>query len=552
MSIMHSRYSDFPVPQHPSSDTILLGETDEDLIDPAEGKRRIERFPTSNSPPKSSTSTLRKSCYILHAALVVLHLCLAAVAIRHEEHKAIVAITAESNVLTTALSASLQAFYTLYTVILVYTTQRLAISRHISQRQPLTATHDAIGAWVGLGSALDSLRKQTKLATRPLGIISVTAYLLCTAGLHITSSSIMQFQNFNSSETVSIPTAHGWPDDAWFSAMVGEMTNSSLSNTWTTISSLAPVVGNISAVSTAGLTNGTIYDVLSPNTGIGNASVDAVTVTAHCGLLSGADCTDIIPTNLPWKDQVLFTGADQNTITFRVTTALNGNLTTLNKAVIPGNWSYMEPGPPSIVKYALLNTYLVTCNVSILPTEAIVDVQSNKLISITSQIPSSWPQWTAAYPSFPSAPLNESWAGYPFVWSSSPASDVTVLIRDALCVLAPVNTTCGYTLTTTESYLMQLIGLNTSQINPDAVDENAAAFDSDTTPTFTLSADQMENVLSQLLASAIWTAGTLGEANSGFDRSTGSANITQPTLAMRLNINWVPVSNSLVMLPVVG
>ncbi|KAG1876467.1 hypothetical protein DFJ58DRAFT_177250, partial [Suillus subalutaceus] len=55
------------------------------------------------------------------------------------------------------LSGSPQTFFTIYTAVLLFLTQRLAISRTLMRRVKLTTIHDISGAWAGLGSALSSV-----------------------------------------------------------------------------------------------------------------------------------------------------------------------------------------------------------------------------------------------------------------------------------------------------------------------------------------------------------------------------------------------------------
>jgi hypothetical protein len=62
-------------------------------------------------------------------------------------------------------------------------TQRVALRRDLLQPQSLTSLHDRTAAWLGVGSALNIVRKQRRAFSRTL----VTAvYLLCIFGLHNT------------------------------------------------------------------------------------------------------------------------------------------------------------------------------------------------------------------------------------------------------------------------------------------------------------------------------------------------------------------------------
>ncbi|KAH7920599.1 hypothetical protein BV22DRAFT_790915 [Leucogyrophana mollusca] len=535
----------------PRDKASLLGRTGADSLAGNKAKPK----PSSSS---AATCFLRQSCYYMHAALVFLHFCLVGVAIRHTERKAIVSISSNDTVLTTALSASLQAFYTLYATLLVYITQRLAISRGLFQYQTLTATHDGMRAWIGLGTACDCLWNQTKLATTPLKVFCVAIYLSCIAALHIASSSIMQFQNFNNTITTSVSTALGWPDNSWFSVAEYQTYNSSSTTTWNAISSVAPFVANLSGISTAGLTGSTVYDVLALNGGTGNATVNATTVNVQCGVITGGayNATSAVITFppspngfqqsfTPYIDQVIDFGSPGSNVVFMVTTALNASSALLETAAITLPWYHFESSTNLTAVPSVLNMYMVSCNVSIVQASATVDVQSNKLLAIGSPEPSFSSEWSAVSSDslFVSSdsPPNASWASYPF--SYAPTSNVK--INDAACV--GEGCTPQYSLNVAEVYFMQLLGLNATQINPylGAAAYNIPAYVSDTTPSSTLSASQMEIALSRLLASMIWTAGLLGEASGGFDRLTGSTAITQPVLQMRLNINWIPLSVAL-------
>ncbi|KAH7918204.1 hypothetical protein BV22DRAFT_1134774 [Leucogyrophana mollusca] len=462
--------------------------------------------------------------------------------------------------LTTALSASLQAFYTLYTALLVYLTQRVSLSRRLSQRQMLTTIHDVTGAWGGLGAALDGLWQQTKVVASPFGVLSVTAYLLNISVLHIASSSIIQFQTFNNTITASAPTAIGWP-------------NSSVNYAgfdWVTISSLAPSVGSLSGLGNAGLANGIIYDVLLDNTGIGNITVNATSINADCALVTGLICDGTGPsgqfrtqnnyifpsTFVPWKDQVLCYNllTAYNVLNFYVTTAIEGSAALLDRTTIPMNWTYYaSPGETSSsISSATVDMFWVTCNISLLRTSAIVDAQSNAFLGGASEAPVS-STWTSASPEsmldLTQEAANETWIWAPF--SSAPLIDL-----DPICSAIEANETiegystyspplsgCDYQPNMLDVYLMQLLGMNASQITPLLFNDPASL--SNTTPSFTLSVDQMEMAVSRVLAATVWTAGQLGEVGGGFDHSIGSATITRLVLETRLNINWIPLSFAL-------
>ncbi|KAH7920972.1 hypothetical protein BV22DRAFT_764658 [Leucogyrophana mollusca] len=422
----------------------------------------------------------------------------------------------------------------------------------------LTTIHDVTGAWGGLGAALDGLWQQTRVVASPLGVLSVTAYLLNISVLHVTSSSIIQFQTFNNTVTASAPTAIGWPDSSV----------NSVAFDWGTISSLAPSVGNLSGIGNAGLANGIVYDVLLDNSGIGNANVNATSINTDCALVTGLvynstvtpaqfrtqHGTNFVSTFVPWKDQVLCNtdaSTSANVLNFYVTTAIAGSAAVVDPSTIPMNWTYYaSTGVHPNISFATLNMSWVTCNVSLLRTSAIVDAQTNTLLSSSSEAPVS-SNWTFASPDwmFDDSRLtsNEGWFQVPF--NTAPLDDI-----DPICGASEANETvynaasglpnaCGYQPSMLDVYLMQLLGMDSSQINPFLVRD--PLYSSNTTPSFNLSVDQMEMAVSRVLATTIWTAGQLGEAGGGFDHPVGSATITRLVLETRLNINWIPLSFAL-------
>jgi hypothetical protein len=60
-------------------------------------------------------------------------------------------------------------------------TQRLALRRDLLRPQALTSLHDHTASWLGLGAALNVVRKRSGISSRA----TITAlYLLCIFGLH--------------------------------------------------------------------------------------------------------------------------------------------------------------------------------------------------------------------------------------------------------------------------------------------------------------------------------------------------------------------------------
>ncbi|KAG2344926.1 hypothetical protein BDR05DRAFT_989091 [Suillus weaverae] len=157
---------------------------------------------SKNPSENESESFSACTCYVLHGMLVMIHIVFVMSYIFHWEHRVTLPFTPmNTDFWPVVLSASLQAFYTLYTAVLVFLTQRLAISRALIRRLKLTAIHDISGAWAGIGSALSSVWKQADIPASLWATTAVTAYLVCISVLHVTSSTLLQFQTFNSSMT---------------------------------------------------------------------------------------------------------------------------------------------------------------------------------------------------------------------------------------------------------------------------------------------------------------------------------------------------------------
>ncbi|KAH7904204.1 hypothetical protein BJ138DRAFT_1119628 [Hygrophoropsis aurantiaca] len=229
----------------------------------------------SGSARNNTTKQLRALCYFSHGTIFALHIVVLVVYKFRAEHRITITTVTVADIVATVLAVSLQAFYTVYTAVLVFVTQRLALSYIFSRRQKLTSIHDIAEAWIGIGAALFGLWDQIKVKTSMRATIAVTVYLLSISALHITSSSIMQLQTFNATITVPISTTVGWPDESVDLASLA----------WSSIDPFIPATSQLATLSTAGISNSTIYDLVSRNSGFGEAIVNATTVSASCGLL---------------------------------------------------------------------------------------------------------------------------------------------------------------------------------------------------------------------------------------------------------------------------
>lgn len=485
------------------------------------------------------------TCYMLHAILVVIHVALVICYIFRWEHCVTLPYTqTNTDFWPVVLSASLQAFYTIYMAILLFLTQRLAMSRMLARRQKLTVIHDICGAWAGLGSALSSIWRQIEIPTSWWAISAVTAYLASISVLHITSSSLLQFQTFNTSMATSVPTKRGWPND-WTNININSFD-------WASIGTSLPVVGKLPGLVSVGLSNNTIYDIPQTNSIAANATVSATTISSSCGLLPnitysmGGGMISVnssiaqglgISTgaNYPWSDQVqvlqLYWIAPANYnlslapdpgVILMVSTLLNMEPSVQREVAVPVTWEISDPTNFSAVDQYVVEVYLVQCSLSSMTAEAVLDIQTNSLLTpISMSQPSrqweitQWPQWTSNdwQSGIGGALAYQVSSGYSFFSFSSPSIPSTV-----------------------DEYIMSLIGLNLSA-------EYFNVFRTGGYPlsTFTLSPDKLEAAIAQVTAQLIWTANQIGTSNGGLQFGSGTAYVNEQIVSLHLNINILPL-----------
>ena len=104
--------------------------------------------------------------------------------------------------------------------------------------------------------------------------LAVTTYYVCILVLHVSSTTIMQFEVFSSTRDNTAQSTLAWP--ASFDNNTYE---------WSVLSTLVPL-DQLPSLSTQGLVNNTVYDTPLVDSTSVNATVNATTIHANCGLLS--------------------------------------------------------------------------------------------------------------------------------------------------------------------------------------------------------------------------------------------------------------------------
>ncbi|KAF8836819.1 hypothetical protein BDN67DRAFT_973663 [Paxillus ammoniavirescens] len=359
----------------------------------------------------------------------------------------------------------------------------------------------------GHGSA-----SQTKVAASPSTILVILMYLGCISGLHIISSSMIQFQPSNVTMMITIQSTSTWPAPS--------VDFSSLE--WPVITSMLPTLSGLSA---NGLADSTLYDIPSLEYPFTRVVVNGTMVSAECGLLSNisavnttlddsgefnANVSGLGQISLPsfgTDNTVLFfslssPGAEPSCplcddyLSFSVSTAVEfGDLVIsdvvqdhTNGTFIDGDGKEVSIPTTSYYVACSLNTTNATYNLSLASGQLELPVSSsNDSIS-----------WT--------------------VWSPGGNAEFTTMLKPAFtnAYPSPVNISKSVQLSAVDVYMMSLLGINLAR----------------TADPGSLQRRDMENAISRVVAAVIWLAGEIGE----FQRTEVQSFPTYQVLALRLNV----------------
>ncbi|PBK60961.1 hypothetical protein ARMSODRAFT_1026046 [Armillaria solidipes] len=429
-------YNPFEDPQHPPTTPEYKTEVVNPLLF-TDGQ--VER-------PKKSWF-LHILCFTLHAVLIGLHVLLLFVWFTRFEHKVVVPIGQKSNILSTVIVQVSQLFATIYLSILIFISQQLATRRNLHTRQTLTATHDNMSAWTGLGAALMALWRQTTIAATVAGVFLVSAYFVCAGILSVTAPALFSLQPFNTSRHSVISTTLGPPNIS-----INNLGSSNPSSFWLDSTPVIPYLSHSDRISKIGLENGTLYDVLSNNNGEGDVFVNALTFNVTCGFVDGVSITPIPNTGNwsvdtvyddhvqpipvlapntfkwlpyynynfrdPWRHALFYTSAN-----ITDSDGSKGNLVSLKPPMQPG--TYMSPSR-KIVNYfdeaTVYTMQVIGCTITLINQTAVVDAQSHLLKRVYPsgrKTSSTWSQWNPE-----TIPANAT-------VSSSPDGATTIFGRDA-------------------------------------------------------------------------------------------------------------------------
>ncbi|KAG1853197.1 hypothetical protein DFJ58DRAFT_745974 [Suillus subalutaceus] len=388
------------------------------------------------------------------------------------------------------------------------------MSRMLARRQKLTVIHDISGAWAGLGSALSSIWRQIKIPASWWAVSAVTAYLASISVLHITSSTLLQFQTFNTSTKTPVLTTQAWPTD-WASL------NTVVAN-WAPIVASLPVVSQLPGLVSAGWSNNTVYDVPQTNSTTGSAAVNATTISSRCGLLPNI-------THSVNAGTVQVSGPDTPPgVVLMVSTLLDIEPSVQQEVAVPVTWEMRNQTYPSGVPY-VVEVYFVQCSLSAVTAGAVLDMQTNILdnpLSVSDSQPSmqweitQWSQWTSNS------------------WQSTIASVLASNVSDGYSFYSFAGNSTSQP-SIADAYIMSLLGLN---LEVESYMQESQGVDP--VSNFTLSPDKLEAAIAQVAAQLVWTAGQVGLSNGGceeYDYGGSAAYIDEQIISLRLNINLLPL-----------
>ncbi|KAJ3528628.1 hypothetical protein NM688_g7973 [Phlebia brevispora] len=240
-------------------------------------------------------------CIVLHAVLVLIYVAILATHHAGVYDRPLQLSSGTARTVTTIVS---QLFTIVYCAILMLLTQRITLQEFTKRPQTLTAIHDKTSAWLGLGSSLQTLGRQAKLAADFLGVSMITLYLLLIFIVHTTLPGIYGVT------TQNVTIFHAYP------TMLARQLNASNVFGGYAVSSFDPYaileVYSMLNVTTAGVADSMIYDIIPV---VENAANDGVLVNATTFSVDCALIPDVVQTKF-WPPTTDFGEGSPATFTF--------------------------------------------------------------------------------------------------------------------------------------------------------------------------------------------------------------------------------------------
>ncbi|KAJ7144607.1 hypothetical protein C8R44DRAFT_846317 [Mycena epipterygia] len=344
-------------------------------------------------------------CLVLHIGLVLLHVVVLIIGIKHIEHNVVFGIELQS-IISFALTAVTTGIGIVYLASALFVTQKLAMHQNLQAEQTLTATHDNVASWNGLGSAISTLFRQSDVPASIIGTWAIVGYLGCISALHITTPALFSVVAFNMSIPHTVQTL-GVPDYNISANVNGtaQFLDMALG--------FFPYMSNLNQSQTLGLFNGTLYETLNDlDSGRGNAGVSATAFDITCGYLPGVN-TGVLLGGLKWNISLGSAGNVQTTVVLEssgpnIITVLRPSPDNPRTSVILYTTNVVidssgAPGFPVELTSSMGPNLSVThlqflqCSRTLVPQQAIVDGGTG-LLNVSSLLPSIYKTRSAWQP----------------------------------------------------------------------------------------------------------------------------------------------------------
>ncbi|KAF7344712.1 hypothetical protein MVEN_01631900 [Mycena venus] len=427
----------------------------------------------------TTSRTLRLLSLILHSALVTIHLAFVGIWAGGLEHRFTFALE-NQKLVSFLISATMTAFGTIYSALLVFATQTLSVRRSLQLDQMLTATHDNAAAWAGVGAAISHLWSQKTVPARVsmIGVVTAALYLMTILGLHITTSSLFSLVTVNSTSsssarTYGLPSFNSSPDVFDLDEMQVYAAGS--------LYSLPSILDSATSL---GLHDGTLYDVLNIDTVAGNATVSASGFNVTCGYVVGVAGLQSYDSSEWTAEGVLYIHITQPGMISTAADPQPFSPSILLYSTIPIVDSSLKTGPlfnlSPPMNTSVSSIQIFRCSLSLVNQTAIVDAQSRQLQALEPDLKKTDSTWVPYVPPLNNATTNgnsfiDNWA----IWyDSMPVSDFPLAFG-----YSPVMASVA------DVYLIQ-------KLNLPAANNNS---------TLNVTLHEVENALSVIVASMFWT-----------------------------------------------
>ncbi|KAJ7232299.1 hypothetical protein C8J57DRAFT_1250713 [Mycena rebaudengoi] len=326
---------------------------------------------------------------------------------------------------------------------LVFVTQTLSMRRSLQREQTLTETHDNAAAWAGIGSAIFQLWIQKAVPASVIGVFSTFLYLASILVLHITTPALFSLETVNVYRPVSVET-RGLPSYNWSNTPGFDIIDNLAFFLPQPLSLLPSVLQG--SVPTLGLHNGTIYDVLIPNEGVGNVTVNGTGFNITCGYLLDVVLTPFENTtswNATWPGfapyyeiihptrKIIIRSPDKKIA--QIIDTEPGMIVPINRTFFGSTFFYStisildssanrgithDLAPP--LYNATSSIQVIGCSQSLINQTTVVDSQSRKRLTLEPEFQkkdSTWSPYTGSTDIAQSFPLNVTGNLFMELWS---------------------------------------------------------------------------------------------------------------------------------------